>query len=274
MEKIKKNIKIRPFLEENNGLIYNADCLDIMKEMPNESIDLTVSSPPYDELRKYKGYNFNFKAIAKQLFRVIKNGGVVVWVVGDTVINGSETGTSFKQALYFKKIGFNLWDTMIYMKNGSQYPEKMRYYQCFEYMFVFSKGKPKTINLIKDRKNKWQGSWGKRSVRKKDGSLEQKDKVPYQEYGIRYNVWKINTGYGFSTKDKIAYEHPAIFPDKLAEDHIRSWSNEGDIVLDPMCGSGTVCKATRYLNRKFIGIEIAKEYCEIIGKRLKQRILL
>ena len=244
-------------------------CLEIMKNIPDESIDLTITSPPYDNLRDYKGYTFDFEGIAKQLFRVTKKGGIVVWIVGDATIKGSETGTSFKQALYFKEIGCNLHDTMIYMKNGSSYPEKVRYYQCFEYMFIFSKGKPKTINLIRDRKNKWKGSWGKRSCRTKEGNLLVHDKVPYQEYGVRYNIWKINTGYGFSTKDKIAYEHPAIFPEKLAQDHIISWSNENDIVLDPMCGSGTTCKMAKVLNRNYIGVEISKEYCEIAKARIK-----
>ena len=249
--------------------ILQGDCLEVMKDIPDNSIDMVITSPPYDNLREYGGYNFNFEGIVRELYRIIKNGGVIVWVVGDAVIEGSETGTSFKQALFFKEIGFNLWDTMIYQKSGSQYPEKVRYYQVFEYMFVFSKGKPKTINLIRDRKNKWQGSWGKRSVRKKDGSLEQKEKVPYQEYGIRYNIWKINTGYGFSTKDEIAYKHPAIFPEALAEGHIITWSNKGDIVLDPMCGSGTTCKVAKKLGRNYIGIESNPDYIKIAEARIK-----
>jgi len=156
---------------------------------------------------------------------------------------------------------------MIYMKNGSQYPERVRYYKCFEYMFVFSKGKPKTINLICDRQNKWAGSWGKRSLRKKDGTLEQKEKVPYKAFGIRYNVWKINCGFGFTTKDKEAYMHPAMFPEKLAGDHILSWSKEGDIVLDPFVGSGTTTKMAKLYNRHYIGIDISKEYCELARRR-------
>lgn len=253
--------------------IYQGDCLEVMKNFPDNSIDLVVTSPPYDNLRDYKGYSFNFEGIARELYRIIKTGGVVVWVVNDSVVDGSETCTSFKQALYFKELGLNLHDTMIYMKNGSQYPEKLRYYQIFEYMFVFSKGKPKTINLLKDRKNKWNGSWGKRTRRGKDGELSQGDKILYQEFGIRYNVWQINTGYGYSTKDKIAYQHPATFPEKLAKDHILSWSNENDIVLDPMCGSGTTTKMAKFLGRNFIGIEISPEYCKIAEKRLAQQMI-
>ena len=184
----------------------------------------------------------------------------MVWVVGDATVKGSETGTSFRQALYFKEIGFNLHDTMIYEKNGSSYPEQTRYYQIFEYMFILSKGRPKTINLLRDRKNKWNGSWGKRSTRNKDGTMAIRERVLYQEFGVRYNVWKYNTGHGFSTKDKIAYKHPAIFPDKLAEDHILSWSDKEDLVYDPLMGSGTTAKMAILNNRNFIGSEISFDY--------------
>jgi len=244
------------------------DCLEVMKSIPDKSIDLTVTSPPYDNLRTYNGYAFDFEGIAEQLFRVTKDGGVVVWVVGDAIIDGSETGTSLKQALYFKEIGFNIHDTMIYKKNGSPYPEKTRYFQNFEYMFVFSKGTPKTVNLIQDRKNKWLGSWGKRSTRDKDGGLHQASEIVCKEYGTRFNIWEINSGAGFSTKDEIAYQHPAIFPESLAQDHIISWSNEGDTVLDCFMGSGTTGKMAVNTNRNFIGIEISSEYMKISEKRI------
>lgn len=161
---------------------------------------------------------------------------------------------------------------MIYQKNGSSYPEQRRYYQCFEYMFIFSKGNPKTVNLIRDRKNKWNGSWGKRSRRNIEGYLSVGDKVPWQEYGIRFNVWKINTGFGYSTKDNITHKHPAIFPDKLAEDHIRSWSNEGDTVLDPFVGSGTSSVESELLKRNSIGIDLAQEYCQLTYDRLLKAV--
>lgn len=250
--------------------IYHGDCLEVMKEFPDKCIDLTITSPPYDNLRDYKGYTFNFEGIAQELWRLTKQGGVVVWVVGDKTVKGSETGTSFKQALYFKEIGFNLHDTMIYEKNGSAYPEQVRYYQCFEYMFIFSKGKPSTINLLKDRKNKWAGSFGKRSQRLKDGTLQQKEAIRCEKYGVRFNIWRINGGYGYSTKDKFAFEHPAIFPEALAKGHILSWSKEQDIVLDPMCGSGTTCKMAKLNLRSFIGIDISKEYCMIAEKRVAE----
>jgi len=251
--------------------IYCGDCVEVMSQWQNNVIDLTVTSPPYDNLRDYKGYEFDFEGIATQLYRVTKQGGIVVWVVGDATIKGSETGTSFKQALYFKEIGFNLHDTMIYSKAGFQYPATNRYHQTFEYMFIFSKGKPKTFNPIKDRKNKWDGPWGRKTSRNKDGTLtEKKREIKNNEYGQRYNVWYYSIGKGNSTRDEIAYKHPAIFPERLARDHIVSWSSPEDIVLDPMCGSGTTLKEAKKLNRQFVGIDISEEYCAIANERLEE----
>lgn len=252
--------------------IIHGDCVNEMKKLPNNFIDLTVTSPPYDNLRDYKGYSFDFKTIAKELFRITKEGGVVVWVVGDATINGSETGTSFKQALYFKEIGFNLNDTMIYKCNKPPLTHK-RYEQGFEYMFVLSKGKPKTFNPIMKR-NKYygqnclrDGDWA--SGKDNSAMRQRKGKKQIKEFGIINNVWEYQTGGNKTTKDKIAFQHPAIFPEKLAEDHILSWSNEGDLVFDPMCGSGTTCKMALKNNRKTIGIDTSEEYCEIANERIK-----
>ena len=249
---------------------YNMDCFEGLKLLDDNCIDLTVTSPPYDNLRTYNGFSFDFESIAKELYRVTKQGGVVVWVVGDQTINGSESGTSFRQALYFKEIGFNLHDTMIYKKPSASFPETTRYYQVFEYMFILSKGTPKTINLIADKKNKWAGetSFGKSSFRQHDGTLVQKGKIKVKDFGVRENVWTISGGKGFSSKDEIAYEHPAIFPEELANDHIITWSNKGDVILDPFMGSGTTAKMAIVNDRKWIGFEISKEYCEIIGTRI------
>jgi len=213
---------------------------------------------------------FNFEGIAKQLYRVTKEGGVVVWVVGDATINGSETGTSFKQALHFKEIGFNLHDTMIYEKNGVM-PSKNRYTQQFEYMFILSKGSPKSANMICDRPNTWAntktGNIGQRQV---DGSVEKRGVKTINSHGMRFNIWKINNEGGWMNKDPLTKKHPATFPEKLANDHILSWSNEGDIVLDSMCGSGTTCKMAELNNRKYIGIDIAEEYCQIARERIEK----
>ncbi len=251
--------------------IICGNCAEIMKSWPDECIDLTVTSPPYDNLRDYRGYTFDFESIARELYRITKPGGVVVWVVGDATINGSETGTSFRQALYFKDVcGFKLHDTMIYKKKVSIFPDTNRYYQAFEYMFVFSKGRPKTVNLIRDRRNLNFGDAISGTDREKDGTLRERRKGKIiSKLGVRFNVWEYPTGWNNSARDKIAFQHPAIFSEQLAADHIISWSRPGDIVLDPMCGSGTTCKMALKLGRRFIGIDIAEEYCEIARKRVE-----
>jgi site-specific DNA-methyltransferase (adenine-specific) len=262
--------------------IHHMNCIDGMNQMKSESVDMVVTSPPYDQLRTYNNedieavWNFDvFKDVAKELYRVMKPGGTIVWVVGDAVIDGSESGTSFRQALHFKDIGFNLHDTMIYEKNGPTYPahpKSTRYSQVFEYMFVLTKGSPKTVNILMDRKNKWAGTstFGISSNRQKDGELKTKKRSSVSEYGARYNIWKINGGMGHSTKDKIAYEHPAIFPETLAEDHIKTWTNPGDLVLDPFSGSGTTAKMCLKTNRNFIGFEMNEEFYKLSQQRISK----
>ena len=264
--------------------IINGDSVEVMKSMPDGCVDLTVTSPPYDSLRSYQdlidgmkdeynGYSFPFEQMAQELYRITAKGGVIVWVVGDAVIKGGETGSSFRQALYFMELGFKLHDTMIYEKNGSSFPARRdgnRYSQLFEYMFVFSKGKPKTSNLICDKPNRWAGytHFGKGSIRNKKGELVERNIKPIPEFSPRNNIWKYNTGKNYSTKDKIAFQHPAIFPEKLAGDHILTWTNEGDVVFDPMAGSGTTPKMALINNRNYVGIEISEDYCEIARTRI------
>ena len=250
---------------------YNESNLETMAKMPDCFVDLTVTSPPYDGLRTYNGYSFPFEDIAKELFRVTKEGGVVVWVVGDATVKGSETGTSFKQALYFKEVGFDLFDTMIYAKppRGAVGNNKT-YWQTFEYMFILSKGKPKTINLITDRKNKESRDGDNGTKRLENGDLLKVKRGGYSEYGRRTNIWEYGIGKGQSTKDNIAFEHPAIFPEQLANDHIISWSNENDLVYDPFMGSGTTAKMCILNNRNWIGSEMSSEYCNIIEERIKK----
>jgi len=260
--------------------IYNENCLQTMSHMPDNYIDLTITSPPYDDLRtynnhitgsksKYNGHSFPFEEIAKELYRITKQGGVVVWVVGDSCIEGNETGNSFRQALFFKECGFNLFDTMIYSKppRGAVGNNKT-YWQTFEYMFVLSKGKPKTINLLTDRRNKDARKGDNGTKRLPNGSLLQLSRGGYGEYGRRTNIWEYNIGKGHSTDDAVAHEHPAIFPEKLAKDHIYTWSNEGELVYDPMMGSGTVAKMCIFMSRDYIGSEIDKYYCEISEQRI------
>jgi len=248
--------------------LIQGDCLEEMEKIEEGCIDLTVTSPPYDNLRTYNGNNDQWnedvwKGVIKELYRVTKEGGVVVWVVGDATIKGSETGTSFKQALWAKECGFNLHDTMIYEKNVCPFPDTNRYYQGFEYMFILSKGKIRVFNPIKDRKNKSVGRIVSGTQREKDGTTSPKaclgNKI--KEFGVRFNYWLVSDG----NRNGL---HPAQFPEQLAHDHITSWSNEGDTVFDPFMGSGTTGKMAKELSRDFIGIEIDKEYFEIAKNRI------
>lgn len=245
--------------------IYNECCLETMKSMDDNFIDLTITSPPYDNLRNYNGYSFPFENIAKELYRVTKEGGVIVWVIADQTKNGSESGTSFRQALFFNEIGFNIHDTMIYKKKRIVPLTHNRYEQGFEYMFVFSKGKPKTFNPIMiDCIYAGTEHWGKPSFHKTNSSgLVSVDKKKINDKKQKDNVWEF-----LNAKDN-AYKHPAPFPEQLANDHIISWSNENDIVYDCFMGSGTTAKMALVNNRKFIGSEISSEYCQIAENRLE-----
>ena len=256
--------------------LLHGDCLELMKDIPDKSVDLTVTSPPYDNLRSYNDnisqWSFEkFKTIAKELYRVTKQGGVVVWIVGDATVKGSETGTSFKQALYFKETGFNLHDTMIYRKKNPMPYRHNRYQPCFEYMFVLSKGKPNIFNaLLEPTKN--AGVASRLNQRQTNGNITAgngKGK-PVNDKKYRDNIWEYGVGCGVTTTDKYAFDHPAMFPEKLAEDHIISWSNEGDTVLDPFMGSGTTGKMALLNSRNFIGIELDDKYFEIAKRRISE----
>lgn len=261
---------MKPYYQRDNVTIWCGEAGKVMgRYIETGSIDLTVTSPPYDELRKYNGYTFDFERIAGELWRVTTKGGVCVWVVGDATIDGSETGTSFKQALGFMGLGFNLHDTMVYKAAGvGAKGSHKSYWQAFEYMFVFSRDEPKTINLIRDKKNSNNGLAHGPSGEKHD-SLNSRRANGYktQPFGIRENVWTYFTG---NTNGSDLTDHPAPFPEALARDHILSWSNPGDTVFDCFLGSGTTAKMAQQLGRRFVGIEISEEYCRICVDRLRQ----
>lgn len=252
--------------------IYNEDCLVTMSNLGEASVDMVITSPPYDDLRTYNGYSFDFESIAKALYQVLKPGGVMVWVVGDSTKDGSESGTSFRQALYFMEVGFRLHDTMIYMKdNPPPVGGDKRYYQAFEYMFVLSKGAPKTFNpIVEERRNKWNDNRivRKRPVTRNKAGVFTERTVKIEGMVKLQNVWSYVVSGGSVAEEMFAHEHPAIFPEALCRDHIISWSNEGDIVYDPFMGSGTTAKVASNLGRKYIGSEISAEYCELIERRL------
>ena len=246
--------------------LFRGDCLDVLKSIESLSVNLTVTSPPYDSLRAYEGLPFDkFKLVAEELFRVTKPGGVVVWVVGDATVKGSESGTSFRQALFFKKCGFNLHDTMIFHRHNPPLTHK-RYEQHFEFMFILSRGPIKTFNPIKEEKLYPDKRKVKSFRRERDGSFDKGHAKPETTLKIKGNVWRYAVGGGHMTQDKI--NHPAIFPEALARDHIISWSNVCDTVLDPFMGSGTTGKEALKLNRRFIGIELDAEYFAIAKRRI------
>lgn len=256
----------------NNTLLNNFyidDCVHFMQnKVQNDSIDLILTSPPYDDLRNYNGYIFEFEKIANEMFRVIKKGGIVVWIIGDKIKNGNKSLTSFKQALYFQQIGFNVHDVMIYAKKNTPFMRSNAYTNGYEYMFILSKGKPKTFNPLKEP----TARSGFEMLVANKGADAKNHKVlkELKKEKTKSNIWYYAVGLGGTTNDKEAFKHPAVFPEQLALDHILSWSNEGDIVFDPMCGSGTTCKMAFLNKRNFIGVDISKEYIGIAKNRLKK----
>jgi len=259
--------------------LHLGDNCEVMETMESESVDLVVTSPPYDNLREYGGHTWDFKGVASHLVRLLKPGGVIVWVVGDATVDGSETGTSFRQALHFMSLGLKLHDTMIYHKIGNAFPRHnhKKYPGASEYMFVIAKGKPNAFFPITDKVNATSGRVMSATVRMENGETKagrcngKGKKV--SDLGVRDNVWTYDAGFMKGQKDPVAYGHPATFPESLARDHILSWSNEGDVVLDPFNGSGTTTKMAKANGRRSIGIEIEEKYCEIAAKRLAQGVL-
>ena len=248
------------------GEIIHGDCLDVMAKMRPESVDLIVTSPPYDDLRDYNEYTFNFEEIAKETYRILKQNGVMCWVVGDRIKDGDRSLTSFRQGLHFQGIGFRMHDIVIYAKDVS--PTRGHAYRpAHEFIFVLSKKQPKTTH-IRRMPTKHQGIIKKYARRKTNGNRKPLDTVIISGDKAMPNIWEYAVGYGKTTPDKIAYGHPAVFPERLAADCITSWSNPRDLVLDPMCGSGTVPKMAFRLGRKYIGIDISEEYCSIARRRV------
>ncbi len=248
-------------------IIHCGECSEMLAALPDDYIDLTVTSPPYDDLREYQGYTFDFPAIAAQLWRVTKKGGVVVWVVGDQTKDGSESGTSFRQALGFMGLGFRLHDTMIYHRDCPPMNDN-RYQHEFEYMFILSSGRAKTFNPIRIPKVYVDKRKSKKYHRHANGTHIVNNRKDTTDK-VKGNIWRIDGGGSKSTKDQNAFKHPAIFPEALARDHIISWSNPGDVVLDPMVGSGTTAKMAKQLDRHWLGFDISQEYVDLARERVK-----
>ncbi len=252
--------------KRRGGVLAVGDCCQLMAKMDENVVDLTVTSPPYDDLRDYDGYEFDFNRIAEQLFRVTKDGGVVVWVVGDR-INGGRSLTSFRQGLYFQDIGFSMHDIMVYRKKNTPFMRKNAYTNAYEFMFVLSKGRPAKFNALTEPTVR-QGEEMLVHNKLADG-INKKRKGMLNKDKTKTNVWEYAVGLGGTTSDKIAFQHKAVFPEQLAQDHILSWSDPGDLVLDPMCGSGTTCKMAAKQDRRFIGMDVSEEYIKISRQRLR-----
>lgn len=248
-------------MEQINKVIHGDNSAAVAL-LTRGSVDLIVTSPPYDDLRTYEGHSWNFYGLAHALFQALAEGGVMAWVVSDQTIEGSESLSSMKQALHFKEIGFRIHDTMIWEKPNPMPQNHARYEQAWEYIFVCSKGKPKTWNpVMVPAKNAGKISTG--SFLRADGSRLEKsgNGKPIKSEKVHKNIWPI-TNPGNGTK------HPAVFPDALAEMIISTWSNEGDLVLDPFAGSGTSLLTAQRMSRKFIGVELNESYVAICNQRL------
>ena len=249
--------------------LRQAECAQYMQLMPEGVVDLTVTSPPYDNLRDYKGYEFPFEDIAGGLWRVTAEGGVLVWVVGDR-INGGRSLTSFRQALHFQDLGFAVHDVMIYAKKNTPFMRSNAYTNAYEYMLVLSKGAPKTFNALTEPTVR--SGYEMLVHNKGSDAVNRKVRKELKKTKTRTNIWYYAVGMGGTTRDKIAFQHPAVFPEKLAQDHILSWTNPGDLVFDPMCGSGTTPKMAHLNDRKWLGLDISAEYITIAEQRLAQSL--
>lgn len=252
--------------EINN--IYHGNCVQLMKEMEEGMVDLTVTSPPYDDLRNYNGYHFDFEGVAQGLFHVTRPGGIVVWVVGDRIVKGDRTLTSFRQALYFQEVGFNVHDVMIYKKKNTPFMRSNAYTNCYEFMFVFSKHHVNTFNRLMDKTIR-QGFEGMPFNKGADG-INRKVFKELKAEKTKVNIWEYAVGLGGTTSDREAFKHTAVYPEKLAEDHILTWTNPGDLVFDPMCGSGTTCKMALLRGRNYLGFDISDEYVQLSKDRISK----
>ena len=250
--------------------ILHTDCVEGMKQLPDCCIPFTLTSPPYDDLRTYDGHRFDFEAVAGELWRITMQGGVVVWVVGEQVKKGSETGTPARQKLHFMDLGFRC-STMIMVTSRVRFPQRVRYPSVFDYAFVLTKGRPRHFHAIRDKRNNWPGQKFKWKNRERDGRIVKRDHAGDKYVGLfgdRTNVWYYDVGYMKTTADKDAYDHPALMPEKMAEDLIISFSRPGHLVFDPMSGGGTTCKMALWNNRRYLGMEICEKYVRLARGRL------
>ena len=251
--------------------IILADCVQGMKGLPSEIIPLTVTSPPYDDLRTYDGLaEWDFMNVARELYRITMPGGVVVWVVQEQIINGSESGESSRQRLAFANIGFRLHHTMVMARTSGYQFSHARYGRPLEDAFILSKGPPRYFCSIRDQKNKSAGQSRNKTNRNPDGSFDRAGRWTTNPYGVRGPIWLYHTGKHHTAKEDYAFDHPALMPEQMAEDHIVSWSKVGDLIFDPFAGAGTTLKMAMLNHRRFLGFEINPKYVKLARRRLKK----
>jgi site-specific DNA-methyltransferase (adenine-specific) len=249
-----------------DAVLYLADCRDVLPTL--SGINGAITSPPYENLRAYgSAPPCDTFAVIREIAAVLGMGGVCMWNVADQVVNGGESGTSFKQALHAMDCGLRLHDTMIYCKEGVTFPDSNRYHPAFEYMFVFSKGVPRHFNGIADWRNKWGGSPMHGTDRQPSGDVTPINGIgrPVLSYGLRRNWWPLANAYTGETKG-----HPAPMPYEMAAGHVLTWTAPGDTVLDPFMGSGTTGIACARLGRRFVGIEIEPRYFDLACRRIER----
>lgn len=252
--------------------IHHFDAVVGLRLLPADCIDLTLTSPPYDWIRDYNGTfdpaKFPFVRIAEELYRITAPGGVVLWITRDQQQDCCESGTSAKQMLYFKNIGFNV-QTMIVDSISARH-RRYCYGMPPQFCFVLSKGRPKAFHPIRDKPNTEPGRIKSWSARNRDGRIRKGKPKEIPKYGRRSHIWLYPTGFGLVSDDPLPRNAPAPMVETVAGDLMLSYSNPGDLILDPMAGLGTTGKVAVKLNRQFIGFERVRKYCDVANDRVRQ----
>lgn len=267
----KEEIIFNSFGEFELNEIYCIDCVEGMKKIPDNSVDIVVTSPPYDGIRDYNGFNFDLHETGRGLIRILKEGGIVAMVIQDQTKNFGKTLTSFKTIIdWCDNIGFKLFECVIYRKHGSEGAWwTNRFRVDHEYMPIFLKGeKPQYFNKENLKVPSIHG--GKvmtgSGSRRTDGKTNARVTRPINTMKCRGTIWNYLMA---GDKDPIKRQHPAPFPDQIPLDFIECFCPPGGVVLDPFMGSGSTAVAAKKLNRKYIGFDTSEEYIKIAHARLR-----
>ena len=262
------------FLSEHINSIICGDSAEVLKNFPDNSIDMVVTSPPYDGLRDYNGFSLDLHKIGKEIYRVLKDGGIAVMVIQDATKDFAKSLTSFRTIVdWCDNVGFRLFETVIYHKNGTEGAWwKQRFRVDHEYMPIFMKGKkPQYFNKeplkipSKHGGKVMSGSGNRRT----DGTLSETVRRPINTMKCRGTVWDYLMA---GDKNPLKRKHPAVFPDKIPYDCIQCFCPEGGLVLDPFIGCGSTAVMAKVLGRNYIGIDISREYCDLAEERIEKDV--